>query len=516
MSLIASPATLSPSALSRRQEMGLALLGLSGAALLWLTLAPRGIGLSPDSVGYLAIAKNALSGLGLTTYRGEPLVSQPPLYPLVIAFVAFLFHVDLAASPILINVALFCLLIYLAGKLAFEVAQSAAIAFIAALSTLFGVPIFWVSIFAWSELLFIFLLVLNLWLVCLHSRKKSFYLIILFSILTGLAYLVRYAGITLLISNLICLASIRDARRALRLKSVLLSAFISYLPGFLWMIRNYALLGSPLGPRVAPSLSFQENVVLFSNTIASWIIFPLFLYQENFSFLWPLVFFLLIFLCYLAYNCFTEANVPLLALCIFCLIYFAFILFSSMLVAYDPIDSRLLAPAFIPLAILLLAFLAQALSPLPRRHIPESLQRAAARLGILAWLAQPALATATLAIEMRSDGQGYHGRHWRQGALIRHIAQHRGDFAGKPIYANDPEALYFFADLPAAHLPFRVRAAWPEEGAAYLLRFDRAYRGDCRDLVAKLQAVADMTLVASFPDGDIYLATRKPAAIGNP
>ncbi len=511
MSAIASPSTL-----SRRQELGLAALGLGGAGLLWLALAPRGIGLSPDSVGYLAVAKNALAGLGLTTHRAEPLVSQPPLYPLAIAFVAFLFQIAPVAAPALINVALFGFLTYLSGKLAFETTRSAALAFAASLSTLLSVPLLWVALFAWSELLFISLLVSSLWLTCVYARQPSLCALASFSTLAGLASLTRYAGLTLAASNLAILALIHHRQRPALLKSVSLAASISLSPVLFWALRNYAISGSPFGPRVSPSLDFQESVALFSNTIAAWFMLPLFLCQDHFPFLWPLAPGLFIFLLYATYACFSDKRFPLLSLCLFCLAYFAFILLSSTFVAYDPIDSRLLAPAFTPLAIILLFFVARALSPGFERHVPKRLQRVALGAGILAWLTQPALAAATLVLETRADGQGYHGRHWQQGALIRHIARHRDDFAGHPLYANDPEALHFLADLPAAHLPFRVRASWPEEGTAYVLRFDRAYRGDCRELVEKLRTVAEMKLVASFSDGDIYLATRKRSAPGHP
>ncbi len=76
-----------------------------------------GPGYSYDSIGYLSAARNTIEGLGLRIYAGDPLVLQPPLYPLFLALIALLSGKDPIVFMQFINCLFFGLTIFLTGCL---------------------------------------------------------------------------------------------------------------------------------------------------------------------------------------------------------------------------------------------------------------------------------------------------------------------------------------------------------------------------------------------------------------
>ena len=67
--------------LSTKYKLALVFFALLGVILVFLSTSRYGAGLSPDSVGYISIARNLITGAGFTSYDGSPLIVQPPLFP---------------------------------------------------------------------------------------------------------------------------------------------------------------------------------------------------------------------------------------------------------------------------------------------------------------------------------------------------------------------------------------------------------------------------------------------------
>src|SRR6185503_4699721 len=72
----------------------LSLLSLVVMVLGGLATAKYGAGVASDSTKYLSVAQNLLNGNGLFDHRGSPLLSWPPLYPMIIAGVSGLTRLD--------------------------------------------------------------------------------------------------------------------------------------------------------------------------------------------------------------------------------------------------------------------------------------------------------------------------------------------------------------------------------------------------------------------------------------
>jgi len=70
---------------SVRYRLPLAILSVIGSAAILQATRNYGVGISTDSVGYIATARHIATGIGVVTYDSTPLLVQPPLYPALLA-----------------------------------------------------------------------------------------------------------------------------------------------------------------------------------------------------------------------------------------------------------------------------------------------------------------------------------------------------------------------------------------------------------------------------------------------
>jgi hypothetical protein len=68
----------------------LCVLGVIGSMMVNYGTGKYGIGVSPDSVGYISTAQSLLNRTGFHLFNGEPFVQWPPLYPLLLAALGLL------------------------------------------------------------------------------------------------------------------------------------------------------------------------------------------------------------------------------------------------------------------------------------------------------------------------------------------------------------------------------------------------------------------------------------------
>lgn len=153
------------------------------AAFVFLSTSRYGAGLSPDSVGYIGTARNLTIGAGFNSYDGAPVVVWPPLYPALLALVSGIFKGDPLFLANVLNALIFGLIVYVGGVLTFKhLSTFPALAFVGTLAILVSIPLFQVSVMAWSEPLFILLLLLSLLLANSYLYKNDIISLILLSL----------------------------------------------------------------------------------------------------------------------------------------------------------------------------------------------------------------------------------------------------------------------------------------------------------------------------------------------
>jgi 4-amino-4-deoxy-L-arabinose transferase-like glycosyltransferase len=187
--------------------LSLLLLAVIGTFLI-LRATPQGLGLSDDSIAYIAGARSMLAGQG---YReawlasNQPVTHFPPGFSSVLAFFG-LFGLDPLHGARFVNALLFGLNAALLGILTWRMTPSLTAGLI--LSALFvsSGEMLQVHAVAMSEPLFIFLSLLSLWMFDLYFERDHHWLwLVLCAMFVGAAYLTRYAGLALVATFVVAL-----------------------------------------------------------------------------------------------------------------------------------------------------------------------------------------------------------------------------------------------------------------------------------------------------------------------
>lgn len=255
--------------ISRSFAIPLALIVL--LTLIAITIGTRfGPGLTPDTVLYLETADSLRAGNGLPEtllLGGRAGSAVPPLYPLALAAVGA--GLDDLPEARWLNVGLYGLNVALFGLMAYTL-TSGAIRISLLGTSLFATSIVMLEIHsaAWSEPLFITLLLLALDVLGRFLEKPNLKLFGLACILVGLSPICRFAGVTTLVAGAACMLTPGPRRIG---RFIAFSALVS-LPLLALLQYNKLRSGSAAGTgEFAPYFPWADIVVLV-NTCAAWLI----------------------------------------------------------------------------------------------------------------------------------------------------------------------------------------------------------------------------------------------------
>src|SRR5574341_336327 len=219
--------------------LSLLLLSVIGIFLI-LRATPQGLGLSDDSIAYIAGARSMLAGQG---YReawlasNQPVTHFPPGFSSVLAFLG-LFGIDPLRGTRFVNALLFGLNTALLGILAWRMTPSLMAGLV--LSALFVAKgeMLQVQTLAMSEPIVIFPSLMSLWMFDLYFERDHHWLcLILCATFTGAAYLTRYAGLALVATFVVALVVLHtDWRKRLTSVGIFLAGVLPWILG--WSIRN--------------------------------------------------------------------------------------------------------------------------------------------------------------------------------------------------------------------------------------------------------------------------------------
>jgi hypothetical protein len=229
---------------------GVAWLLLAGAAYVLIsTGASRyGLGLSPDSLSYLAAADSLAHGRGFADARGKPVALWPPLFPAVLALLER-FPADKGATQISFQ----ALLLGTCAFLVWRNLHPPLLAVLASAVTLFSFPLLKVGVMLWSDLLFTVLSLLAV-AACarcsLGDHRRSFFWMA--AAAAALATLTRYPGVAVVAACSLLLWRRRGFASALGF------AAVSLAPLAVWIARNIVITGSLAGHRLGSSASLGQ------------------------------------------------------------------------------------------------------------------------------------------------------------------------------------------------------------------------------------------------------------------
>ncbi len=253
----------------------LVLFALSGTLLI-LYATPQGMGLSDDSIAYIAGARSILSGQG---YReawlasNQPVTHFPPGFSSVLAFVG-ISGLDPLRGTRLVNSLLFGANIFLLGLIGWRMTKSHITGIALALLFLINGSLFRVHTTAMSEPLYIFFTLaafLAFSQYLLSEEKNSIKFLLLVSVCTAFAYLTRYAGLALLATFLVSLLILHDTwRNRLTSAGIFLAGFLPF--ALAWSLRNRLLTDNATNRQLVFHPITAENIQLGISNFAAFLL----------------------------------------------------------------------------------------------------------------------------------------------------------------------------------------------------------------------------------------------------
>ena len=503
---------------------GLAALG--GVGLVAAT--PWGLGLSPDSVVYIGAARSLAQGNGLSLPTDAaamaPLVHYPPLYPALLALASFS-GLDVIAAAKWLNVFLFCANIFLAGVIGYRVSGLLPFAILTAGLVATAFPMALAHSMVWSEPLFIVCQSAALLFLLSYLRECVRWNLLAAAVATGLSVLCRYAGVSLVISGVSAILWLGAEGGKKKFLDARIFLAVSLLPIGLWAARNQWVAGTSTDRKISFHPAGLGELSAAVDTIGSW-----------FSAFWT-----------------SSTDIQLLSICVVVIgglaigfsrsklgvrhapanagdlriasslmalvgaTYLVLLFLTiSLFDAQTPVDSRLLAPGYVPTLLFVVSAWAFATC---RRQERARLWFVAPAVGLLI-IGLQLPATLTWLQQHYRQGIGYSSREWKESETIEQLAAR---MPSAVMYSNAPDVIYALLGRPATMIPRRTMTASNlpnpnfqteleqmnrtlQAANGVIVFFDRVHWRKYLPSAAELESSLRLRLVTRTTDGAVYQA----------
>jgi len=490
-----------------------------GAALVAVCIRLYGPGLSPDSVGYISIARNLASSGVYRNYGGGVAPEWPPLYPILAAILQKLTGIDALITTGVINVLSHGLTVFASGLLLSRVTGHSPIAkHLGTVAIAISPALLAVSVMAWTEPLFICCSVMCL--LALHdivAGENSARLLVLLTLFAALAALTRYIGVVLIPVGALIILLFLAAKPLKRLAVSGLFSLGALMPIAAWMLRNHRLTGTFAGSRAPSSFTLSDNLGFTLDTVRAWFL-PDKAVPTRYGLV--IVMGLLGFLLWAFIRRRLDAprTRAVFALPAFLLTvtYLIFLIVSSTTTAYDQISNRLVVPIYVPVVVLLMMGW-DLLSACWAGRMGTILVTCALVGAFLPWfLYMKDDTTRTVRTCVAQGAGGYNTRRWREGALVAYL-QTAGPTMTERIYTNGPDVLYILTPLDNGvfsprkgyyNSPLTVSSKPSMKLPARLIWFNGIRRAYLYT-VEELRQYYYLTPVFQASDGAVYVVNEK-------
>ena len=474
-------------------------------AFCWILIYCRhsGIGVCPDSVFYMSTANNICTRFSFSDFNNIPLTIFPLGYPVFLSFIQIVFPGPLIHSMPFINGILFATVVIFSAAIFNQLQDSKRIIrFLVVLLIISSPGLLEIYSMVWSETLLILLSLLFLLSLYSYSIKPRLRDLIITSVIAGIAFYVRYAGISLILTGWFILLVNHNSSIKKKIKDCLVLGIIGFLPVTINIIRNKIIAGSFSGHRQAAERSFFENVSDSWEAFLFW--FPL----PSIPPILIIAIYILLLIVFIAWAIYLKTNklVVSIEFClgIFFIVYLGFMLVASSISRFENLNSRLLSPLIIPFIILSSAIALRAFQ-LKNKKMRFSL----IALMFIIYLFTQYHQYKKNAFSWEGIGwagiPGYTEDQWTKSPLIAYLKSHASAFNGV-LFSNANDAVYFLTGkqtkaLPHKDIPAEINL-FKKEKSFYLIWF---FDGLDEDLINLAEVEKYFTIKSSrhFKDGII-------------
>jgi hypothetical protein len=430
---------------------------LAGFILIYIFTSTNGAGISPDSIVYMSTARNLHQGLGFYEFNGYPMVDFPIFYPTFLSSILFISHTDVLVFAPVVNGILFGSIVFLSGYILQKFVTANPWYKWMVLSIIILSPsLIEIYTMLWSETLFILFTVLFFLAFKNYYRNHSLAALLVVAMITALAFLTRYAGITLIgTGGILLLVNVKSGWRK-KITHLLIFSMVSVSLVVMNLLRNAALTGTLTGKRQLGITPFYKNIEYVGSVYCDWLAV-----LQNHYLLAALICIMALFIfsiLFLLQN-YSMAHYHSYEkiLTAFFVVYSAFILISATLSRYETINNRLLSPAYIPF-ILGCSYLFPGWLQFIRQPWKKMLLVAGLLLLFISIQYTQIQSDLSYFQDIKEDGiPGYAESFWQTTPVVQLmrtdtlLQRHSNLF-----YSNQNHAVYFFTGLKTETVPERV------------------------------------------------------------
>jgi hypothetical protein len=473
-------------------------------------LSLKGIGISADSITYASVSRSLNTSLSMRPFDGDVLVDFPVGYPVFLGLIQFITRLDPFTYGLFLNGLLFGLLIYITQCLLRKEDIPLPERLLCGACLVFSPALLEVFEMLWSETVFLTLLGLFIAAAAHYGKTHKAGALWTMAIIAAFAGITRYAGMTLALTGGLLLLADRTQSFGKRFWNAFLFGAVSVSLPLANLIRNWFISGLTTGDRKKNFLPLSTHLHRFGGVLSGWL--PLLHRYPALYTGCTLLFIAGIAAAFAFFWIHRKEALSIYAVSTaFCVVYSLFILAISLLTEFEGLDTRLLSPLYFPALIGVLGWLhhlpirgrTPALQPRPRKWLPMALTLLLVGNVVLDsnYLAHPEIAYRNY---IRYDMDAL-----KISPTLHFVNTHPVLFGPNVnLYSNAPDLIYQLSTTRADYLPDLHSAEdirdFSEDKGAYLIWLDGclAYPGSYMD---GMRQIAPLKLVASFPDGAIYV-----------
>ena len=449
-----------------------AALAILGTILVLFRQVPYGAGITGDTVAYISTARNLLEENRFVIWNGNHYTGHPPLFPLLLALIGIFGHDPLESAGRL-NAVVFGLTIFVSALYLRRRIQSRFLLLWTSVALVASWPLATVCFWAQTEASFIFFTILSLFSFDRFLDTGNRPSLVRAAIFTALACLDRYVGVTIVGSMALLLWQRRGIAVREKIGDSLVYTIIAMFPLSLWFLRNFLLVGNPTGYWNPPAISFQENIASGFATFGAWIVGPV-------SFHELAGWFTATFGRELTDGTLGVVLVTVTVLSLsgilsrfhfldvhrkieppyansvavfvgFTISYLFFITLSLTIRGVEPMNTRYLAPVYVPM-MFILVFSFDAIFSNSEQNRPKSFSlpgSTALMICLCSWLLWQAGINIDLIRRLTKHGAGYASPEWTESETIRFLNRHL-IFRNILVWSNDDRGMYIRTNVPGA------------------------------------------------------------------
>ena len=426
------------------------LIALLGTAHILVRTSTYGAALGNDAFNYLSAAESLVAGKGLLGPGGGQMVGFAPFLPMALAFLS-LFGIEPVDGGRFLNATAFGVLILMSGIWLTRRLKSQPIALGAAVAVMASLPLAHSASTLLSEPLFVLFTLLALMpLESFLHRRSGTPALVLSAVFAALAAVTRYIGAALIFSAVLMLLSRRNAPVRERLKHALAFGAISSLPLAAVLARNWLVSGTLAEDRsLASGQPLFDSLGQIVEVFHGWAdpLSPIHWQLQHSPWLIAGLVLLLAVLLLV-----TPSGRASSVFWVFALLYLAIIAVVVPFTVDQGIDSRYLAPVYVPL-LFVAAFWLDALLR----------SKATGRMSVFRWAlgalalvgccwhigvsVQQNLRLTAEALESGYIGKSFNTAYWEDSELAEYVRANpvSGQYR---YYSNSPNVLRYNAGVP--------------------------------------------------------------------